>query len=321
MKKILLSNHYEGAPLEILEEVVGGDFELVVLDELSADELKAKIADADYLLVSGRLKVSGEVLACARNLKMIQRTGVGLDNMDLASIEAQGIPLYVNQGVNSTSVAEHTLYLMLAALRRSFFVNRQIRNGVWKKQETGLTTHELHGKTVGIIGMGNIGQRVVRLLAPFGVRVLYFSIPRLSPEEEEALGVEFRPFEDVLKAADIVSLHCPATGDGPMIGRAELQAMKDGAIVVNTARGGLVDMEALADALKSGKLSAAGIDVYDVEPVPADHPILGCADAVLSPHTAGVTYEAFKSMMDAAVGNIRLFDCGDLEAIGESRYL
>ena len=137
MSKILLSNHYEGTPLAILEGAADGDFELEVLDALDVDELKRRIVDADYLLVSGRMRITGDVLACARQLKMIQRTGVGLDNMDLEGIRTRGIPLYVNQGVNATSVAEYTVYLMLAALRRSFAVNRQIRDGVWKKQETG----------------------------------------------------------------------------------------------------------------------------------------------------------------------------------------
>ena len=321
MGKIVLSNHYEGAPLAILQQAVAGDFELEVLDELSADELRERIADADYLLASGRMRIDGETLGCARKLKMIQRTGVGLDSLDLDYIKEQGIPLYVNQGVNSTSVAEHALYLILAALRRSYFVNRQIRSGVWKKQETGLTTHELAGKTVGVIGMGNIGRKVARRLAAFDTCILYYDAFRLKPEDEAALGVEFCSMEQLIETADIVTLHCPASPDGPLIGADEIARMKNGAIIVNTARGSLVDMAALVDALECGKLSAAGIDVFDAEPIPADHPILACENAVLSPHIGGVTYEAFASMMEGAVDNMRTFERGDLEAIAPSRYL
>lgn len=321
MGKILLSNHYEGAPLAILKQAIAGDFELEVLDALSVDELRERIADADYLLVSGRMRIDGETLACARKLKMIQRTGVGLDSLDLDCIKERGIPLYVNQGVNSTSVAEHALYLILAALRRSYFVNRQIRSGIWKKQETGLTTHELAGKTVGVVGMGNIGRKVARRVAAFDARILYYDAYRLNPEDEAALGVEFCSMGDLLAHADVVTLHCPANGDGPLIGASELARMRDGAIIINTARGSLVDMDALVAALNSGKLAAAGIDVFDSEPIAADHPILACDNAVLSPHIGGVTYEAFASMMEGAVGNMRAFERGDLAAIASSRYL
>lgn len=320
MKTIQLSNHYEGEALRILQEAVAGDFELRVLERLDVEELKSKAADADYLLVSGRMKISAEVLGCAGKLRMIQRTGVGLDNMDLDCIRARGIPLYVNQGVNSTSVAEYTVYLMLAALRRSFAVNSQIRAGVWRKQATGLTTHELCGKTVGIVGMGNIGTKVARMLSAFDVKVRYFSVPRLPAEDEARMAVEFCSFEELLETVDILTFHCPA-GDGPMLGQAQIEQMRDGAIVVNTARGGLIDMQALVGALESGKLSAAGIDVYDEEPISAGHGILACENAVLSPHIAGVTYEAFRSMMGNAIDNIRRFDAGALDEIAPRRYL
>ena len=321
MAKILLSNHYEGAPLEILREAVAGDFDLEVLDELSTDELQARIVDADYLLASGRQRIDDETLACAKQLKMIQRTGVGLDSLDLDAIRACGIPLYVNAGVNSTSVAEHAVFLMLAALRRAYFVNQQIRSGVWKKQATGLTTHEFCGKTVGIVGAGNIGRKVARRVAAFDARILYYDMYRMAPEDEAALSAEYCEMDELIERADIITLHCPASDGGPLIGREQIARMKDGAILVNTARGSLIDMEALVEALGSGKLAGAGIDVFDIEPIPADHPLLACDNAVLSPHIGGVTREAFLAMMKGAVDNMRAFERGDLEAIESSRYL
>lgn len=321
MPTLLLSNHYEGAPLEILSGVVGDSFDLVVLDSLSTDELKDKIAEADYLLVSGRMMVGADVLSCAKRLRMIQRTGVGLDNMDLDYMREHDIPLYVNQGVNATSVAEHAVYLILAALRRSHYVNSRIRAGIWAKQQTGLTTHELYGKTVGVVGAGSIGTKVCRMLSAFDVKLIYTSVPRLDEEQEQALGLSYRTLPELLREADVVSLHCPAQPGGPLLTRELIETMKPGSILVNTARGGLVDMDALVDALEGGRLAGAGIDVYDAEPVPATARILQCEDAVLSPHIAGVTYEAFERMMTQAVDNIRAFDRGDLASIEDKRLV
>lgn len=322
MRTLLLSNHYEGMPLEILRRAVGDSFALEVLDETSRDELRERMRTADYLLVSGRMHIDSDVLEGARRLRMVQRTGVGLDNMDLAYLRQRGIPLYVNRGVNAASVAEHAVYLMLAALRRGYYVNRRMREGVWQKQQTGLTTHELNGKTVGIVGMGNIGTRVCRMLSAFDVSIVYHSVPRLSREEELRLGAAFLELDELLAMSDIVSLHCPADPSGTaLMTRERIQKMRPGAVLVNTARGSLVDMDALVDALEEGALSAAGIDVYDMEPLPADSRILGCDDAVLSPHIAGVTYEAFTRMMEGAVANIRAFDQGNLAAIEDRRVV
>lgn len=321
MRKLLLSNHYEGMPLSILQEAIDNRLCLEVLDALDVDELKRRIVDADYLLVSGRMRIDGAVLERAERLRMIQRTGVGLDNMDLDYLRDHGIPLYVNQGVNAPSVAEHAVYLMLAALRRSYAVNRQMRKGIWTKQQTGLTTHTLEGKTVGIVGMGNIGSRVARLLSGFGATLLYYSVPQLTSAEEDALGVRHLPLDDLLRTCDIVTLHCPASENGPMLTRTRIGSMKEGAILVNTARGNLVDLDAVEDALDTGKLSAVGLDVFDVEPLVGRQRLLDHRDAIMSPHIAGVTYEAFYAMMSGAVENIVRFDHGDYEAIAASRYL
>lgn len=322
MRKLLLSNHYEGLPLGILQNAVNDSFCLEVLDQTFKQELMERINDADYLLVSGRMRIDEQVLEHAGRLRMVQRTGVGLDNMDLDALRRRGIPLYVNQGVNAASVAEYAVYLMLAALRRAFFVNSRMRQGVWAKQQTGLTTHELRGKTVGIVGMGSIGTRVCRLLKGFDVRVVYNSVPQVSPVMEQELGATFCELEELLGISDIVSLHCPALPDGrPLLTRELIQKMKPGAVLVNTARGSLVDMDALADALEDGRLLGAGIDVYDVEPVPASSRILQSQEAILSPHIAGVTYEAFFGMMQGALNNIRAFDAGDLDSIQDKRVV
>ena len=147
-------------------------FELRFLSEQSQNALLNEVENIDYILAGGRLKITREVLDRAVNLKMIQRSGVGLDSLDLDAIKEKGIPLYVNQGVNAESVAEHAILLMLACLRRLPSINRNTKNGIWNKQAQGVQTSELKGKTVGIIGMGNIAQTLVSLLKPFKVNIL-----------------------------------------------------------------------------------------------------------------------------------------------------
>lgn len=319
-KTILLSNHYEGTPLQILSEAVGERFTLRVLERAEREELLLKVPEADYLLVSGRLMIDEAVIERAGRLRMIQRTGVGLDNLDLDCLLRRGIPLYVNRGVNAVSVAEHTVMLMLAALKRSYKVNLAMREGIWKKQATGLTTHELSGKCIGLIGMGSIGRTVAKMLSGFDVHILYYDKIRLNEDAERELQVTWAGFSDVLRQADILSLHCGYDPqEGCLIAEEEFAIMKQGAVLINTARGKLVKEDALCGALSSGKLSACGIDTYETEPPVGVSRLAAYEQALLSPHIAGVSYEAFSRMMEQAVANIALFDAGELEAIKENK--
>jgi len=320
MKTILLTNHYEGKPLEILQSAIAGRFRLMMLDEVTQENLKEKISEADYLLVSGRLKISADVLERAERLVMVQRTGVGLDNMDMEYMSKHNIPLYVNRGVNANSVAEHSLFLILSVLRRSYFVNVQIRKGIWRKQQTGLTTHELQGKTVGIVGMGEIGRRVSDLLQPFGVKCLYYDMIRLSSEEEIKKNLTYCEFNQLLEVADIVTLHCGMSKDNRhLISTEQLHAMKDGSVLINTARGGLIDTSALVTALENGKLMGVGIDTFEEEPIKENNALLKFDNAILSPHIGGVSYEAFQKMMSLALENIVAYDENRLEDIKKNR--
>lgn len=189
MRTILLSNHYDGQPLEILEEAVGTDFTLKTLREVAQEELNEAVREADYLIASGRLEINSDLLANAGKLRMVQRTGVGIEHIDTAYLKKMGVPFYVNSGINADSVVDYAVMLMLSTLKRSYAINRQMRYGVWKKQETAITTHEIAGKTIGIIGMGNIGKRVARKLSGFDVELIYTDINRFSEGEETKLGV------------------------------------------------------------------------------------------------------------------------------------
>ncbi|MBD5549677.1 MAG: hydroxyacid dehydrogenase [Lachnospiraceae bacterium] len=321
MRTILFTNHYEGKPREILKEIVRNKFELIILEENTRECLLKHIEDADYLLVSGRLEIDKEILDKAVKLRMVQRTGVGLDNISLEELGKRQIPLYVNSGVNADSVAEHTLMLMLACLKNNYEINRNMRQGVWDKQKTGIRNREIRGKTVGLIGFGNIGQKTAILLKAFGADVIYYKRNRLSEDIEEKLGVRYESFDSLLKQSDIISLHCPYNEKtGVIIGQKEMSKMKEGTILINTARGKLVDETAMYEALKSGKISSAGLDVYHQEPIRADCRLLKLKNVNMSPHIGGVTYESFYAMMYRAVENIEIFDKGRVEDLEPKKY-
>lgn len=318
--KILLTNHYEGKPAEIIKSAVPDGFELEMLESVSQQELEGKVKEADYLLVSGRLKINRTVLGNAQNIKMIQRTGVGFDSIDLEYIRNHDVPFYVNKGVNAQSVAEHTILLMLASLRNLVEINENTKRGIWKKQAQGVCTHELCGKTVGLIGMGAIGRKVAGMLKAFGAEVLYNDVSKMKQEDENALGIKFSTREEIIEKSDIISLHCPLTDDTRhMINDRAVNKMKNGVILINTARGGLIDEAALINGIKNGKIAGAGIDVYEKEPVDNSE-VLNLQNVITTPHIGGVTYDSFYQMMYQAMRNIEMFDKGQLQEIEQSRY-
>ena len=322
MRSILLTNKYNGVPLSIVESEVPDGFRLLFLPEQTGDSLLTMIPEADYVLAGGRLKITREVLDRAENLKMIQRSGVGLDALDLDALKAKGIPLYVNQGINSESVAEHALLLILASLRRLPLIDKNTKNGIWKKQEQGVQTAELRGKTVGIIGMGNIARTLVGLLKPFHTNILYHDIARAQAGFEEENNMQFAGITELLQRSDIVTIHCALTAEtANLINKDTLGMMKDGAVLINTARGGITDPYAVAEALKNGRLSFAGLDVHASEPIPDDYPLKGLDNVILTPHIGGVTADSFRAMMHDAFRNIECFEQGRLEEIKSYRYL
>lgn len=319
MPKILHTARYTGTPWEILKSIVSDEFRVETLDELNYDCLLRQAVDADYFLVSGRLPIDEGVLSAAKHLKMIQRTGVGTEMLDMEAIRKHNIPVYVNAGVNARSVAEHTLTLMLCCLKNIPLIDKNVKQGIWKKQQTGVTCNELFGKTVGLVGMGAIGRQVAGYLKAFGANVIYTDVYRANPKTEQQLALTFVPsFGELLPQVDILSFHCPLTKENKdMLGAKEMSLMRDGAILINTARGKLIDPSVVYDALKVGKLRAAALDVHYEEPIPPDYPIAKLDNVILTPHIGGLTYEAFQQMMWEAVDNIRLFELGKTKEIVE----
>lgn len=312
MPKILHTARYVGTPLEMLKSVVPDGFTIETLEEATYDCLLRQCVDADYFLASGRLPIDERVLSAAKQLKMIQRTGVGTEMLDLKAIKKHGIPVFVNVGVNARSVAEHTIALILACLKRLPQINADTHAGVWKKQLQGVSTHELYGKTVALVGMGNIGRTVAAMLQPFRVKILYTDVVRQSKEVEDDLDLNYiENFEQMLPNADILSFHCPLTSENrEMLNAETIAKMKHGAMVINTARGRLINEEALYEALKERKLRMAAMDVHYEEPMQKDSPLMDLDNVILTPHIGGLSFEAFKRMMLNAVSNIVNFDRG-----------
>lgn len=321
MPFILHTARYTGIPWEILKNVVSEGFDVSTLDELNYDCLVREAVNADYLLVSGRLPIDEGVLSAAKHLKMIQRTGVGTEMLDVEAIKQHGIPVYVNAGVNAQSVAEHTLTLILACLKRLPQVNQQTHQGVWKKQQVGVTTRELKGKTVALVGMGNIGRLVAQMLQAFGANTIYTDIVRQSAEAEQRFGlIYYDSFDAMLPVADILSFHCPLVKENTeILNQRTLSLMKQGTIVVNTARGKLINPDDLYVALKSGRLSSAALDTHYEEPIKEGYKLAELDNIILTPHIGGLSYEAFESMMVGAMENIAAFEAGRLEEIADKR--
>ena len=321
MPKILHTARYTGTPWQILTSVIPNGFTVETLEDLSYECLLRQCVDADYLLVSGRLPIDEGVLSASRKLKMIQRTGVGTEMLDIEAIKRRGVPVYINAGVNARSVAEHTLTLILCCLKNIPQIDRQVKSGVWMKQQTGLTCNELHGKKVGLVGMGAIGRQVAAYLNAFGAEIIYTDISRLDELQEKNFCLRYAPsFEEMLPQVDILSFHCPLTGDNhDMLNAETIKLMKDGAMVVNTARGKLIEPPALYDALKSGKLRSAALDVHYEEPIKEEYCLKKLNNVILTPHIGGLTYEAFYNMMAGAVENILLFEQGEIASISNKR--
>jgi phosphoglycerate dehydrogenase-like enzyme len=283
---------------ENVSELVGvapSGFETDVYPTDLADTEKATLVeDADFVILFPPV-LSNDVLRAAKQLKLIQLVSAGFDKMDVELCRELGIPIANNGGANSIDVAEHAVMLMLACYRRLCEMDANVRTGGWRAIDSGIQTFALYGKTVGIVGLGNIGRRVAQLLRPFGVELVYADAFEAPAEVERELGVQRLPLDDLLEAADIVTLHVPLNdATRSLIGARELGLMKPSAVLVNTCRGPVVDEHALAQALQTGVIAGAGLDVLVAEPPEDDNPLLGMANVILTPHTAGVTHDTWE---------------------------
>jgi len=283
--KILVAEPMSPAAVARLKQ--HAEWEIIVSNP---KEYEPYLADCDALLVRSAVKVTPAVLAKAPKLRVIGRAGVGVDNVDLDAATEAGVLVMNTPGGNAVSVAEHTLALMLALARAVPAATASTTSGKWEKKK--FLGHELRGKTLGILGLGNIGQEVERRARGFEMRVLAVD-PFVSSRTAKDLGVDLVDLETLYRDSDYISLHVGLTPETRgMINTAAIAKMKDGVRIINCARGELVDSAAVAEALKSGKIAGAGLDVFDPEPLPATDPLLGAPNLVATPHIAGSTEEA-----------------------------
>jgi D-3-phosphoglycerate dehydrogenase len=262
------------------------------------DELVAKVADAD-VLISGTEPVTARVLAAAPRLKVISKHGVGYENVDLAAARARGVPVCIAGGAIADSVADLAMGLILAVVRQIPHGDASTRAGQWKR----LVGPELRGKTLGIVGLGQIGKGLARRARGFGMELLAHDAVE-DAAFAASWGVRYVPLDELLSRSDVVSLHAPVTPQTRhLINRDRLGRMKPSAYLVNTARGELVDEAALYDALKAGTIAGAATDVFQAEPPGKDHPLLTLANVVATPHSAGQTPEGLRRMGEITAEN------------------
>lgn len=268
------------------------------------EEKITRAKEADILInTRGIVTWPGEALRQLPKLQLITTCSIGTDMIDLETASEMGITVSNQPGRTASVVAEHTFGLMFAAAKRAAFFTNQVRAGHWPRIDNIL----LQGKTLGVIGTGNIGSEMVRLGKAIGMNVIAWTFnPTL--QRAETLGVRYVELDELLSTADVVSLHLKLTDESrQIIGTRELGMMKPNALLINSARGGLVDNNALAEALNSGNLAGAAIDVYDEEPPPTDHPLLSCEQVILTPHCADMTPEGVELLNEGAVDNIIAF--------------
>ena len=268
------------------------------------EEQLRRVQDADVIInTRGAVKWFRPSLEALPRLRMIAACSIGTDMIDLEAASELGIVVSNQPGRIAPIVGEHIVALMFAVAKRMAFQTSELKAGRWTRMENLF----LQGKTLGLIGTGNVGREVARLANALGMKVIAWTF-NPSPERAAELGVRFVGMDELLRSSDVVSIQVRFSDDSrEMIGRREFGLMKQGALFINGGRGELVDTAALIDALDSGHLAGAGLDVYDQEPLPADHPILGCEQVVLTPHLADQTAEGMELLNEGAVSNVIAF--------------
>ena len=268
-------------------------FKVDVKPSIAEEELEEIVSRYDALIVRSRTKVTREIVERAKRLKVIGRAGAGLDNIDMEAADEKRVTVLNTPEAPADSVAELTVGLMLALVRKIALADSSLKNGRWLKKE--LEGSLLKGKTLGLVGLGNIGMRVAEIAKEIGMRILVTKRTPPSRELLERLGAEFVPLEELLRRSDIVSVHVPLTQETRrMIGARELNLMKEGSYLVNTSRGGIVDENALAGALVCGRLAGAALDVFETEPL-RNPELVKMPNVLCTPHIGAQTVEAQKA--------------------------
>ncbi|SJZ43642.1 2-hydroxyacid dehydrogenase [Garciella nitratireducens] len=286
---------------ELSSKLIAMGHEFVAYDTVETDEnlLKERVKEADILIIANH-PLSGEVIRYAQNLKYISIAFTGYDHVDLEACEEKNIHVSNAQGYATEAVAELTIAMIISLLRNVIVCNEVVRKGGTKE---GFVGKELFGKTVGIIGTGAIGLRTAQLLKVFGCKLLGFS--RSESLRAKELGIEYVGLEELLSNSDIVSLHLPLNKKTQgLLSKEKIALMKKDALLINTARGAIVDNQALAEALNKGQIAGAGIDVFETEPPFSDHPLFHAPNTLLTPHVAFATEESMIKRANIVFDNV-----------------
>lgn len=281
-------------------ELLDGVAQVYVADNQDPNNYLDQMADADALIVR-IAKCDGHAIENSPNLKVIGRTGVGYDTVDVKKATQLGIPVVITPGANNRSVAEHAVAMMFALSKNLVEAQNEMCAGNWEIRGAK-KAFELEGKTVGVIGMGAIGRETAKICQGCGMKVAGYD-PFMSREKIEALGAEYyADYQELLKTADIITIHVPLTDETRnMIAKEQLASMKKTALIINCSRGGIINEADLVQALKDGVIAGAGTDVYCNEPPKADDPLLNCPNLIVSPHSAAQTREAVIKMAQMCV--------------------
>jgi glyoxylate reductase len=311
MPRIFVTRGMVGAGIERLSQHA----EVVVWPDEDPPPSAALLAHAqgsDGLLTTIADHIDGALLDAAPSIRIISQLAVGYDNIDVSAATERGVLVCNTPGVLTDATADLTFALMLAHARRLFAGDRALRNGEWGDwSPVFMLSHDLHGKTLGIVGLGAIGRAVAERARGFKMPILYWSRSR-KPEAEAELGGQWRELDDLLREADYISINLALSDESRgLIGEREIGLMKPDAVLVNTARGPIVDQDALFGALVAKRIGGAALDVFAEEPLPVDHPLLALENVVVSPHVGSATYETRARMTDLAVDNLLAFFRGE----------
>jgi len=284
-------------------------FDLII--RRAGEPVEEVLPQADFALVA-TTPLPGPVFSSAPRLRLVQHQGVGYNKTDVGAAAARGIPVALCPAGTSIGVAEHVFLLILALYKRIREADRSMREGKFYQWELRSRSFEMYGKTMAIVGLGRIGREVAKRSQAFGLQLIYSDLYRASAQVERDYSAQFVSFDECLAGSDILSLHLPLNPDTHhLIGRKELSRMKPSAVLINTARGPLVDETALVEALQSRQIAGAGLDVYETEPPPGDHPLFLLENVVLTPHIAAGTLDALVAKMDACFENMQRVTRGE----------
>ena len=279
-------------------------------DEKDPAEVRRIIENADYLITAD---MTSEDFKIAKYLKLIQKWGIGVDRIDLEAAKENNVPVYITSGANSIPVAELAVGLMLSTMRRIPYVDKTVREGKWIRKDMRAQCQMLNGKTICLLGIGNIARKVAKMVSGFDPKeILYYDVRRLSSEEEQQIGAHYVELEELCRKADILSVHVPMnSATKGMIGKKQFSLMKPTTVLINTARGGVVDESALIEALKSKQIFGAGLDTFELEPINTDNPLLKMDNVVLTCHCGGGVVDNVLNVTKHAYYNIAAFDKGE----------